>query len=142
MAFEEPRDVGEIFLSLASAPRRILNGPYLSPQDIVDGGDRKCEAQHVAWDRAIDKGSVPRIELHLNSEIRGGYRYVEAVRKPLDIERRRKHRLHFRELIGGDHDVQIKTDNRLDVRIHRLTTNQAEPYVTGSEELEEPLEQI
>ena len=88
------------------------------------------------------KCPIPRIEPDLDSEIRVATRHVEAVWKPLDSERRSKHRFHFRQLIGADHNVQIKTDNWLDVRIYRLTTNQAESYVVTSEELEEPLQQI
>src|SRR6266516_20181 len=50
--------------------------------------------------------------------------------------------LHFLHSIGGDDDIEIEADDRLDVRVETLTADEAERYAVRSEEREEALQKI
>src|SRR5262249_31601336 len=46
VGLEDPRDVDEIVLPLAAAPRLVLHGPDLPLQNVIDGRHRKLHVQH------------------------------------------------------------------------------------------------
>jgi len=79
IALEKPRDVGEIFLTLARATFRILRRPYLSAQHVLHLGDRQSESEDIAWPCIINECEVAGIPLKVDAKI--GFRRSQYIPK-------------------------------------------------------------
>jgi hypothetical protein len=132
IALQHSCDVGEVLLSLTCAPTLILYRPDLSLEDVVDRSDGHIEGQDPASRRAIDERCVSRVELDSNAKALVLVGHVEAVRKAVDGERAGKQCFDGGDAVGRDDDIQIEADHRLDVRVQRLSADQAERHVVTS----------
>src|SRR5262249_45090822 len=82
-------------------------------------------SQHAPTLRAGDELAVARIPLELNAQIRAGRRDVDAVREVLGDDVRPERHPGALELAGGDGDIEVEADERLDIRVHGLASDDA-----------------
>ena len=142
LGFDQPRDIGEILLSLACAPLWILRRPDLALQHILHARHGQALTEDVSHARMFHERRVARIELNLHSEIASLGRHVHAVFESFHAKMRRQDVGQAAQILHGDDDVEVEADNRLDVRIHGLSANDAEANPTVAQERDEPVEEI
>ena len=77
--FEQPCDIGEVFLPLAAAARFVRHRPDLSLKDIFNPGHRKRDSENLTRGRALDERLVSRIRLNLHPEIAAAHQFPTGI---------------------------------------------------------------
>ncbi len=106
IGFQEASDVGEVLLPFAGTPRGVCGRPDLAPEDILDLGDRKAEAENLAHAGAFDELPIAGIGLQLNAKIRARVRDVHAVRESFDCESLEQRRFRLLDLGPGNGQIE------------------------------------
>src|SRR5581483_10648906 len=119
---------------------RILRRPDLSLEHVWQCRDFERLAEYLSRFGPLDEIRIPRIGLDLHAKARVRSRYVQAMGKSAHGEFARKHRLDDRNLVGCHDDIEVQTNQWIDISVDTLAPDHAVGYRILLEELDYPVE--
>lgn len=125
VGFKQPRDISQVFLTLASSPGGIERCPDFPLKNILKTGYRQGKSKDVAHSSPGKKRLVSRIGLNLYPQIGAGRRDFQTLGEPFNVELPIQQLLGLRELIHGNNHIEIKAYNGICICIDALSPKDA-----------------
>ncbi len=142
VGLENAGDVGQVFLTLAGAPRQIGDRPNLSLENVLEAGHGQTKAQKVAGLRVLKERVLTGVSLDLDPQVRAGRGKVQTVGESFHDERFAQQAFRPGDIAHGDDQIETQAHHRVRVGVDGLASDHAKPYPVVGQEGNQPVEEI
>src|SRR5579864_2043605 len=124
--FQNSLDIEQILPAFSSTPLGIGCRPDFTLQHVFERGDRKLQSEHFANCGSFNELAVTRVDLDLNTEVGSERRDAQAVLKFFCVKASLHQLSGLIDLVDSHGQVEIETDQRLDIGVDALAADHAE----------------